>query len=692
MGSWGVWQASLRVFKAKLEKDEASWQRYQASLQDYNSAQKVGKVEYLRAQDQALAEKVAELADLTYPVRFLGQSDNIAAFVGSSRVSWSESQMIAPVSLFTVYVVNLTTLGSAAARAVRECVRVIADACAHLPERTLGIFFGPNVAGHGQTYDEQELERCQDDCEQSLKKDDLGLKVRRGQLIFDLETISSRTRASVHPLWLCMSDQTDGDGELVCKFAASQLWNRRAVHNITMKPMDLFVLPFTGVTAPLPGAFTKAQRHKQHISGADLWDKLRENLWKGMNVTSSSGCVMVDLLSYDDSLLVSTVLNATKSRPKEPREMVISCIWARGDQESDKRRANAEWLFSACKRAIERLVRQRLLVLEGFDYKEFKPEGVAPVSDPQWYVLTFPTAEGHLAMRQTALDEWSVKFARLKKDFDEAVDKHNKEFNPSGFPYKADGQKRAAPGNNGEEDGEEGIPFPGDLTFDSLESLTKAEGKLNSLKSTLPHIQLVFSSKGGMYLHALDDGVVSSKRPLCQIFGEYHSGDIEIQKATKRKATLHSWKLTSLDQLAVWGHPAEWDPPFKAGLATFKEFVSFLADHNVVTFSVVCHEVNLEPGSESIACNEECAFEPKKLPAKATAEVGNCGSLVAWSSIDWEKGESKSGMLKMYYKLMYEDSSQGKGIFPSKPVWILSETRKVEKGRCYQVVPPPGES
>ena len=128
MGSWGVWQASLRVFKAKLEKDEASWQRYQASLQDYNSAQKVGKVEYLRAQDQALAEKVAELADLTYPVRFLGQSDNIAAFVGSSRVSWSESQMIAPVSLFTVYVVNLTTLGSAAARAVRECVRVIADA------------------------------------------------------------------------------------------------------------------------------------------------------------------------------------------------------------------------------------------------------------------------------------------------------------------------------------------------------------------------------------------------------------------------------------------------------------------------------------------------------------------------------------------------------------------------------------
>ena len=47
---------------------------------------------------------------------------------------------------------------------------------------------------------------------------------------------------------------------------------------------------------------------------------MRENLWKGMNVTSSSGCVMVDLLSYDDSLVVSTVLNSTKSRREGHKE------------------------------------------------------------------------------------------------------------------------------------------------------------------------------------------------------------------------------------------------------------------------------------------------------------------------------------------------------------------------------------
>ena len=182
------------------------------------------------------------------------------------------------------------------------------------------------------------------------------------------------------------------------------------------------------------------------------------------------------------------------------------------------------------------------------------------------------------------------------------------------------------------------------------------------------------------------------RRGPCVRSTEFHSGEAEIQKANKRKATLHTWKLTALDQLAVWGHPAEWDPPFKVGLATFREFMSFLADHNVVTFSLVCHDVTLEPGNENISPNEECAFEPKKLPPKAVAEVGNCGSLVAWSSIDWEKGESQNGMLKMYYKMMYEDSSQGKGIFPTKPVWILSDAREVVKGKCYQVIPPPGQS
>ena len=150
--------------------------------------------------------------------------------------------------------------------------------------------------------------------------------------------------------------------------------------------------------------------------------------------------------------------------------------------------------------------------------------------------------------------------------------------------------------------------------------------------------------------------------------------------------------MESVEDLAIWTHPPAWDPAFKQGLGSFKEFVAFLVEHNVVTFTMVCHELTLEPSNLSITCNEPCCFEPKKLPPKAIAEPGNCGSMVAWSSIDWDKGVSKNGMLKLHMKLAYEDSSQSKGIFPTKPVWILSEPRRIEKGKCYLVVPAPGSS
>ena len=316
----------MRVFKAKLEKDQSTWQRYQAALEDHNSTQKVSKIDFLRSQDQVLSQKVLELVDVTFPVRFLGASDHIAPFVSGTSLTWAESKMIAASSLFTVYIVNLTSLGHAAGRAVKECVRLVADACAHSPERTVAIVFGPNVAGRGNTYDDGELERCQDDCEQALKAEDLGLKVRRGQFIFALESIASRTRSSVHPMWMAMSSQVNAEGEMVCKFASSQLWHRRAVHNIMMKPVANYVVPFIGVSAIAPGNLSKAQSHKQHLSGVDMFDKIRENLWKGMGLTPSHGCAMVDVLPYDDSLLQSSVQCLAKNRPKEPQEMVISSV------------------------------------------------------------------------------------------------------------------------------------------------------------------------------------------------------------------------------------------------------------------------------------------------------------------------------------------------------------------------------
>ena len=198
-----------------------------------------------------------------------------------------------------------------------EKVIVIADACAHCPERSLGVILGQNVGAVGNAHEDAEVQKSQDDTENVLRQDTYHLTVRRARLVFAPESIGSRTRAGVHPIWVCMSSQVS-DGELTCAFRNCQLWNRRVTQGIKMKPNSDFVVPLAGVAPILAANLSKGQIHKQDLAGADLYDQVKDSIWKGMTMSPTQGVVFVDMLPYDDSLLLSTVQNLSKVRPKEP--------------------------------------------------------------------------------------------------------------------------------------------------------------------------------------------------------------------------------------------------------------------------------------------------------------------------------------------------------------------------------------
>ena len=141
------------------------------------------------------------------------------------------------------------------------------------------------MASHGHTYDEIEVQKVQDEAETFLRQDLYNMRVRRGQFVFTNESINSRARASVD------------EAELVGLFCSSQLWHRRAVSGIKMKSNAEYVVPLHGQTVIAAENLSKAQLHKQHISGVDLMDKLKKSLWKGMNLSQQHGAVLVDQLA-----------------------------------------------------------------------------------------------------------------------------------------------------------------------------------------------------------------------------------------------------------------------------------------------------------------------------------------------------------------------------------------------------------
>ena len=71
--------------------------------------------------------------------------ESVAPFVSTCASAWCEKPVIPTVNQFTVYIVNLTAPGSMALRALKEATRLVADACAHCPERTCGIVFAPTA-------------------------------------------------------------------------------------------------------------------------------------------------------------------------------------------------------------------------------------------------------------------------------------------------------------------------------------------------------------------------------------------------------------------------------------------------------------------------------------------------------------------------------------------------------------------
>ena len=86
---------------------------------------------------------------------------------------------------------------------------------------------------------------------------------------------------------------------------------------------------------------------------------------------------------------------------------------------------------------------------------------------------------------------------------------------------------------------------------------------------------------------------------------------------------------------ASWS-PVQLGSPFQQIPAPLQKFVDYLAEHNVVTFDVACHQVKVEPDKMTVQEVEGCAFEPKKLPGRTVADLTNCGSLMPFPSVDWE--------------------------------------------------------
>ena len=124
----------------------------------------------------------------------------------------------------------------------------------------------------------------------------------------------------------------------------------------------------------------------------------------------------------------------------------------------------------------------RVLKLEGVVVEDKQVPTQRPSYNTDEFLLTMPTADESLALRQSMLDEYTPKFARLQEDFQALMAGHDAKYNLSGVPYKGQGKRSA---DVIEDAG--AVSFPESSVIDSKDKLEEL-GTIHTCASLQPDV------------------------------------------------------------------------------------------------------------------------------------------------------------------------------------------------------------
>ena len=194
-----------------------------------------------------------------------------------------------------------------------------------------------------------------------------------------------------------------------------------------------------------------------------------------------------------------------------------------------------------------------------------------PIFDVAELRTSMLSVENWLPLKQEWLDIMDATLKTTHGRFQQAIEEHNKEVNPSGVPFK--GRKRAPEQVTGHgaqiSDESDAITVtPVGITIEALEPDQRAQG---NTKQHTPHELL--SKNGKLLVLCSEDGVLSKNEYLCQISCKWLCGNDGQAEMARARDQRRRWALTA-DSPIVFTIPkkAEWD----SKLTTLKDISNIM--------------------------------------------------------------------------------------------------------------------
>jgi len=353
-------------------------------------------------------------------------------------------------------------------------------------------------------------------------------------LYISMDGMYSADRAGHHELLMLVSKQANKGGKLRSEFANSFLWKRRRVSEpVQLLQRKDFLNPTASMQRHDVRNLSHPQELRQHFTGVSMWNQIIKDVWVDVPANRADVCVYVDLCPYDSNFIQAIIHQKSENSTlgvTVPQAACVSIAWVQLEQPTDKQRI-AQFLKKATRTTIYLETmdkRYKLPALSEDIFSRPKIETVPSIhlSD---YTVCRPQDDGTLPILQTCHDEWSA-VPGVDAEFKELVDQHNKKYNPSGVPWKA--QKRTslaqAPDVQDDVEAEDKVAQPinakdGDPT--TKEEADKAYGAGYTIPVQPAGVELLVYTDHGFFIHSNTDVVVSTHHTLGLLKGEFKLGN-----------------------------------------------------------------------------------------------------------------------------------------------------------------------
>ena len=186
--------ATLKAWQSELLKEQKVFEEYMAKLKTFNARRSADSRAFLLEENEKFQAASKSYIEAHCPIRFTEKKGFVSTIFQNQLTKYALESQVSEEGVLSVFVADLTKLGTAFSKYLLETVTVISENCAAYPRSTVALVLAPNSGCWGATYSDQDCEKACQQVEQGLKEPQCNLVVRRVTIQFQEGSFATQSR------------------------------------------------------------------------------------------------------------------------------------------------------------------------------------------------------------------------------------------------------------------------------------------------------------------------------------------------------------------------------------------------------------------------------------------------------------------------------------------------------------------